>query len=217
MQKILLAISLVFIGINCYAAELNIPNELKTGNASNGSSLVATCAACHGNDGNSINADWPSLAGQNQKYLYNQLNYFISGARENALMMSVIPYLKSLSSNDLLDIAAYYADSTASVGQADPNPELLSLGESLYRAGDLSRGIPACTACHSIYGEGNIQAGFPKIAGQQKGYLVSTLKEYRSQIRDTGNYSIVMQQASANLKDEDIEALANYMHGLYRK
>jgi len=28
---------------------------------------------------------------------------------------------------------------------------------------------------------------------------------------------LVMQAASANLKDDDIEALANYMHGLYRK
>ena len=217
MQKILLAISLVFIGVNSYAAELNIPNVLKTGDASNGSSLVATCAACHGIDGNSINTDWPSLAGQNQKYLYDQLGYFVSGERENALMTAVIPYLKTLSSNELLDIAAYYAESSASVGQADSDANLLALGESLYRSGDLNRGIPACTACHSLYGEGNVQAGFPKISGQQKGYLVSTLKEYRSQVRNAGNYALVMQAASANLKDGDIEALANYMHGLYRK
>ena len=217
MQKVLLAISLVFIGVNSYAAELNIPNVLKTGDASNGSSLVATCAACHGSDGNSINTDWPSLAGQNQKYLYDQLVYFVNGDRENALMTAVIPYLKTLSSDELLDIAAFYAESSASVGQADSNADLLALGESLYRAGDLSRGIPACTACHSLYGEGNIQAGFPKISGQQKGYLISTLKEYRSQSRNAGNYALVMQAASANLKDDDIEALANYMHGLYRK
>ena len=217
MQKVLLAISLVFIGVNSYAAELNIPNVLKTGDASNGSSLVATCAACHGSDGNSINTDWPSLAGQNQKYLYDQLVYFVNGDRENALMTAVIPYLKNLSSDELLDIAAFYAESSASVGQADSDIDLLALGESLYRAGDLSRGIPACTACHSLYGEGNIQAGFPKISGQQKGYLISTLKEYRSQSRNAGNYALVMQAASANLKDDDIEALANYMHGLYRK
>ena len=217
MQKILLAISLVFIGVNSYAAELNIPNVLKTGDASNGSSLVATCAACHGNDGNSINTDWPSLAGQNQKYLYDQLVYFVNGERKNALMTAVIPYLKTLSSDELFDIAAFYAESSASVGQADSDVDLLALGESLYRAGDLSRGIPACTACHSLYGEGNTQAGFPKISGQQKGYLISTLKEYRSQSRNAGNYALVMQAASANLKDDDIEALANYMHGLYRK
>ncbi len=134
MQKVLLAISLVFIGVNSYAAELNIPNVLKTGDASNGSTLVATCAACHGNDGNSVNTDWPSLAGQNQKYLYDQLVYFVNGERENALMTAVIPYLKTLSADELLDVAAYYSESSASVGQADSNADLLALGESLYRA-----------------------------------------------------------------------------------
>ena len=92
---------------------------------------------------------------------------------------------------------------------------MLALGEKLYRAGDLGKGIPACTACHSPNGAGNIQAGFPKVSGQQKGYLESTLKEYRSQKRDAGAYSLVMQSASANLTDRQIEALANYMHGLY--
>ena len=180
----------------CIRDRLNIPNVLKTGDASNGSSLVATCAACHGSDGNSINTDWPSLAGQNQKYLYDQLVYFVNGDRENALMTAVIPYLKTLSSDELLDIAAFYAESSASVGQADSNADLLALGESLYRAGDLSRGIPACTACHSLYGEGNIQAGFPKISGQQKGYLISTLKEYRSQSRNAGNYCLLYTSPS---------------------
>ena len=113
----------------------------------------------------------------------------MNGERENALMTAVIPYLKTLSADELLDIAAYYSESSASVGQADSNADLLALGESLYRAGDLNRGIPACTACHSLYGEGNIQAGFPKISGQQKGYLISTLKEYRSQSRNAGNYA----------------------------
>jgi cytochrome c553 len=28
---------------------------------------------------------------------------------------------------------------------------------------------------------------------------------------------LVMQSASQNLKDSDIEALANYMHGLYQQ
>ena len=84
-------------------------------------------------------------------------------------------------------------------------------------AGDLKRGIPSCTACHSINGAGNSQAGFPRVSGQQKAYLISTLKAYRSLERDAGDYSLVMQSASQNLKDKDIEALANYMHGLYQK
>jgi len=50
-----------------------------------------------------------------------------------------------------------------------------------------------------------------------KGLSNFNLKAYRSLERDAGDYSLVMQSASQNLKDKDIEALANYMHGLYQK
>lgn len=199
------------------AAEVNIPDLLVTGDANAGSQLVSSCAACHGANGQSISSDWPNLAGQNQRYISEQLKYFQQGDRENILMMAVIPYLKTLTDAQLLDIAAFYSSKSPAVGQAKNDEDLLALGESLYRAGDLSRGIPACTACHSINGAGNVQAGFPKVSGQQKNYLISTLKEYRSLQRNAGDYSLVMQSVSQNLKDSDIEALANYMHGLYEK
>ena len=67
-------------------------------------------AACHGADGNSISTDWPKLAGQNQKYLYEQLKYFRDGERMNVLMMAVTPYLQTLSDEDLLDISAFYSN-----------------------------------------------------------------------------------------------------------
>ena len=212
---ILIGISMTSFVVS--AAEVKIPDLLVTGDPNAGSKLVSTCAACHGANGQSISSDWPNLAGQNQRYISEQLKYFQQGERENILMMAVIPYLKTLSDTQLLDIAAFYSSKPAAVGQAVDDDEFLAFGESLYRAGDLNRGIPACTACHSINGAGNAQAGFPKVSGQQKNYLISTLKEYRSLERNAGDYSLVMQSASQNLKDYDIEALANYMHGLYEK
>jgi cytochrome c553 len=79
----------------------------------------------------------------------------------------------------------------------------------------MKKAIPACTACHSVNGAGNALAGFPSVAGQQKAYLASTLKAYRSGERGAGDYALVMQAVSQNLIDYEIEALANYMHGLY--
>jgi len=206
----------VFIlSISAMAAEKKMPNVFEDGDALKGANMVAACAACHGTDGNSISPAWPTLAGQNQKYLLDQLNYFKNGERENALMSSVVPLLNAYSDQDLLNIAAYYSSQIKTNGQAEDNEELLALGEALYRSGNMKKAIPACTACHSVNGSGNALAGFPSVAGQQKAYLVSTLKAYRTKERNAGDYALVMQAISKNLSDDEIDALANYMHGLY--
>ena len=198
------------------AKKIVVPENFQSGDAEKGSQLVESCAACHGVDGNSISPDWPKLAGQNQKYIYEQLKYFRDGDRMNALMMSVTPYLQTLEDSDLLDIAAYYSDYAVSVGQAKNDEELLELGTQLYRFGNMKKGVPACTSCHAVQGQGNSLAGFPSVAGQQVGYLTSTLKAYRSKERNAGESSLMMQSIAQNLSDDEIDALANYMHGLYQ-
>lgn len=199
-----------------FAGAGDMPQGYKSGDAEEGSALVGVCASCHGADGNSINSDWPKLAGQNQRYLYEQLQYFKDGERNNALMMSVTPYLQALNDDDLLDIAAFYSSKMITGGQAKDDKELLALGSTLYRFGNMKKGIPACTACHSVYGQGNSLAGYPSLAGQQVGYLTSSLKAYRSTERNSGEQSLIMQSIALNLSDNEIDALANYMHGLYK-
>ena len=216
MLKTYLMIVLTFMSFGSLASEIEIPDLLDVGDAKAGSALVAQCAACHGAQGKSIASDWPNLAGQNQRYIAEQLKYFQQGDRENVLMMSVIPYLNSLSDGDLLDIAAFYESLEMSGGQARNDEELLELGATLYRFGNMKKGVPACTSCHAVQGQGNSLAGFPSVAGQQVGYLTSTLKAYRSKERNAGELSIMMQSIAQNLSDDDIDALANYMHGLYQ-
>ena len=196
--------------------ELELPKTFISGDVTKGSQLVESCAACHGADGNSISTDWPKLSGQNQRYLYEQLMYFRDGDRMNALMMSVTPYLQTLSDDDLKNIAAFYSQYKTTVGQAKNDEELLSLGTQLYRFGNIKKQIPACTSCHAVYGQGNSLAGYPAVSGQQIGYLTSSLKAYRSKERNSGESSIIMQSIAENLTDYEIEALANYMHGLYQ-
>ena len=196
--------------------EVELPETFISGDATKGSQLVESCAACHGADGNSISTDWPKLSGQNQRYLYEQLMYFRDGDRMNALMMSVTPYLQTLNDDDLKNIAAFYSQYKTSVGQAKNDEELLSLGTQLYRFGNIKKQIPACTSCHAVYGQGNSLAGYPAVSGQQIGYLTSSLKAYRSKERNSGESSIIMQSIAENLTDYEIEALANYMHGLYQ-
>ena len=213
---IFFVLSVVVNAADDKSKEMELPETFISGDPSVGAQLVDSCAACHGVDGNSISPDWPKLSGQNQRYLYEQLKYFRDGSRMNALMMSVTPYLQTLSDDDLKHISAFYSQYNSTTGQAKNDEELLALGTQLYRFGNIKKQIPACTSCHAVYGQGNSLAGYPSVAGQQVGYLTSSLKAYRSKERNSGESSLVMQSIAANLTDYEIDALANYMHGLYQ-
>jgi cytochrome c553 len=54
--------------------------------------------------------------------------------------------------------------------------KLLELGTKLYRFGDIKKQIPACTSCHSVYGDGNNLANYPSVAGQQVGIFSFIIK-----------------------------------------
>src|SRR5262249_22007778 len=65
------------IGIVLGAAPLAQAN----GSAEKGAAKAATCQACHGPNGNSVNGQWPSLAGQNAAYIEAQLRQFHNKTR----------------------------------------------------------------------------------------------------------------------------------------
>ena len=58
----------------------------ETGSAEAGQAKAGVCAACHGADGNSVNPEWPSLAGQHADYLARALQQYRSGERSGNVM-----------------------------------------------------------------------------------------------------------------------------------
>ena len=183
---------------------------LGAGNPDKGQDKVAVCSACHGSDGNSVVGLWPSLAGQNEKYLTKQLRLVKSGDRVIASMTGL---LDNLEDSDLEDIAAYYASQKNTVGQTDESK--VELGRKLYYAGNLEKGVPACSACHSPRGLGNAPAAYPLLSGQQPEYVAKALKDYRSGARVNEDPSKIMAAIAYKLDDEEIEALSSFVHGLY--
>lgn len=67
---------------------------------------VDTCAACHGENGVSIDAGIPNLAAQRSGYLAAQLLAYRSGTRDAALMNAVTA---TLSDSEIEALASYYA------------------------------------------------------------------------------------------------------------
>ena len=175
------------------------------GNAGQGKAKSATCVACHGADGNSAAADYPKLAGQHATYLASTLTAYRDGSRANAIMAGMAA---TLSDEDIIDLAAYYATQTTSGGAVDA--DLIARGEQLFRFGDSAKGVRACTACHGPTGAGVASAGFPSLKGQWAGYTETQLKAYREGSRANA----MMNGVAQNLSDADIRAVSSYVGGL---
>ena len=177
--------------------------------AAAGQTKAATCAACHGADGNSVSPQFPKLAGQNPEYIVEQLENFKSGKRKNAIMQ---PMAASLSTQDMQDLAAWFSSQTVKPGEADPG--LVKAGEALYRGGDSESGVPACLACHGPDGAGNPPMKIPQLAGQHLEYVVAQLQAYASGQRTT-DPNKMMETIASRLTPAQMQAVASYIQGLH--
>src|SRR5215831_7172341 len=196
------------IAILCALGALCAESALAQGNATAGQAKAATCAACHGVDGNSSNPEWPSLAGQHASYITKQIRAFKTGARQSPIMM---PMVAPLSDADVADIAAYFEAQTAKGGEADKSK--VDLGQRIYRGGNAKSQVPACLACHGPTGRGNPAAVYPSIRGQHATYLTSQLNAYKKGDRKT-DATKAMNDIAGRLSDDEIAALASYVQGL---
>ncbi len=168
------------------------------------------CTACHGQEGNSTNPDWPNLAGQHTKYFVKQLKDMRNSNVRDAPTMKVLA--ATLSEQDMDDLATYYAKMP--LAQGSTPKEFLRRGEQLYRGGDFAKRITACIACHGPKGTGNAQAGFPLLSGQHAAYTLLQLLAFKDGKRKN-DLNHIMQDISSRMSQDDMEAVAHYIEGLH--
>jgi cytochrome c553 len=184
--------------------------------------LVVVCGKCHGDDGNSMNSHWPNLAGQNAAYFIRQINAFRSGVRKHPDMET---FAAELSDTGIKALAAYYSNlspkklglginyenssftmektvSTPASMPQNTRAQFIKRGEIIYTS---------CAACHGVDGEGI--APFPRLAGQQPGYLKLQLENYKTGARE----GKIMKMIAFNLSKDDITGLALYLTMLFEK
>ncbi|MBW8823564.1 MAG: cytochrome c [Xanthomonadales bacterium] len=200
------------------------------GDAKAGAAKAGACAACHGLDGNATAnpALYPRIAGQSELFVAKQLALFKAGLRADGNAALMIPYAQALSPQDMRDLGAYFQTQHSGAGIADDSAiasgpyegkKLYQVGEKLYRQGDGSRGIVACTACHGPDGAGNPGPAFPHVGGQQSWYVEMRLNEYRGghgTLKDDKLFGL-MALETRNLSDEEIKGLATYLQGLHNR
>jgi cytochrome c553 len=196
------------------------PAIMAKGSADAGATKAATCIACHGPNGNSSNPLWPTLAGQDASYLSEQLKMFRGAQRINSAGV-MTGMTASLSDQDIEDISVYFSGQTPAGQEADPST--VQAGEKLYRGGDRTRNIPACTACHGPVGVGNPAAGYPALRAQHVQYVAKELTDYASGARYSKNAkgdsqgganAQIMSTIAARLTVDDIKNVASFVQGM---
>jgi cytochrome c553 len=171
-----------------------------------GQQLAVTCLACHTADGSRGAPANPILQGQHPEYLVKQLIEFKSGKRKNAIMAGMVA---ALSEEDMKHIAAFYGSKPAPKGFAG-NKDTVALGESIWRGGIASKGVPACAACHGPAGSG-MPAQYPRIAGQHVAYTEAQMNAFR--LGERGN-NAQMITIAGKMTEREIKAVSDFAAGL---
>jgi cytochrome c553 len=102
------ATSLTDQQIQDVAAYLASLAEVPEGDAAAAASIpqIATCIACHGQNGIGLSPVWPTIAGQHEDYIVHALNQYRDGSRSDPVMM---PMAAALTDADVKILAKYFS------------------------------------------------------------------------------------------------------------
>jgi cytochrome c553 len=170
----------------------------------------AACISCHGPDAEAASLPQgsppiPRVGGQDLEYIAKQLREFKAGKRKNDVMTALTA---KMSGRQLQELAAHLAGQAPAPPAVETSP-LVERGRALYDHGNAA--VPACVGCHLANASGAPR--YPRLAGQRQDYLVLQLKNFKQDVR-TNDRARVMRNIAANLGDEDISAIAEYLSHL---
>jgi cytochrome c553 len=159
---------------------------------------LVQCAACHGEGGRSVVPGTPSLAGQPELFIENQLVLIREGVRKVLPVMEEA--VRGVKDAEIREIARYYAAQKPVAQPGKPDSALMKRGAALARK-------LHCANCHANDFRGREQ--MPRLAAQREEYLVAAMNAYRSYTRTGGD--TLMAAALYGVSDEDVKALAHFL------
>ncbi|WP_423840389.1 cytochrome c-553 [Vibrio mytili] len=189
----LMAINFVFVsGVQASASELIERFE---------------CEACHGPGGVSIDTNIPSIAGLPEFNFVDQMLLYTEGRPASTVKHvygdksksgDMASIMGSLSEQDVEELAAHYSQLDFVRAKQEFDPALASKGKIIHEKN--------CASCHVDGGSDPLDES-SILAGQQKGYLLSTLKQFHSSERSVDKK---MDDAVKSLSNDDLVALSEF-------
>ena len=184
------------------------------GDAAAGKSRYATCAACHGaqGEGNSV-LHAPRLSGPGDWYLSRQLKNFKNGARgthdKDVFGKMMAPMAATLADDAAIDDVVAYIKTLPDIPAPPTVQGNAKKGQQTYMT---------CAVCHGPTGRGLQATNAPWLAGMSDWYLVTQMKNFKQGIRGAhpkDMYGPQMASMAAMLVDDQaINDLVAYINTL---
>ena len=158
-----------------FAETQNVVN----GNATLGAAQYAVCAACHGQQGEGLQAlNAPKIAGQSPWYLKRQLQNYKAGRRgthdDDIFGKQMAPMAATLVNDAAIDnVIAHIQSFPDNPSPATIDGDVVN-GQRLYNT---------CAYCHGKDAEGIQAINAPRMAGMTDWYLANQLKNFRAGVR----------------------------------
>ncbi len=174
-------------------------------------SKIEYCQTCHGPSGQGARGSIPipRLAGQQIKYVENQLRNFIIHRRQHNVMSNAV---QGMSPAEITALATYFSELNPKPVGGAPR-ELAAAGKKIYEEGLPEANVPACMSCHGPLAKGNGE--FPRLAGQLNDYILKKLtnweKEWGQDPAVPDKSAAVMKPVAHNLSDAQVAAVAAYL------
>ena len=149
------------------------------GDVAAGRALYATCAACHGANGEgNVALNAPKLSGYGAWYTDRQLKLFKQGAR-GAHEKDVFGKMMAPMAATLPDDAAI-ANVAAYIASLPDTPAPKTIQGNVATGGER---YATCAACHGANGRGIAATNAPRLAGMSDWYMARQLKNFRDGVR----------------------------------
>lgn len=193
------------------AAQSASDEELKAGKRVY---MTKTCLACHGRNGAAPVLSYPMLAGQNEKYIVDQMEAIRDGERVGSVdpatghpfVQGMADIMHLVSEDDIKNVAAYLSEQSAAAPKPldpAPDPALIAAGEKAFKQ-------LGCRACHGPDGSKPTNKSYPFISGMNPEYAIRAMTEIRDKVRTSGQTKL-MFGTIRKADDEEITAIATWL------
>lgn len=149
------------------------------GNPDVGRAQYGVCAACHGQQGEGLQAlNGPKLTGQSDWYLRNEIHAFKTGLRgsheDDVYGRQMAPMAMTLANDAAINNVIAHIQSLPDQPAAQTVSGNVENGAKLYNT---------CVYCHGSDGQGIFTMNAPRLAGMSDWYIARQLEYFRDGIR----------------------------------